>query len=204
MPPAFGGVGMLSLPVEHTISAINLLVQHFGTPSIVGKKMSASMEALQIEIGCQGNPLELDYSIYGNLATKCWLQGLWEKLHRFGFRPKLDVNEIAPPRIGDKTMTSFFVERGAKGEILKSLNKCRLSHELLFLSNMAMADGRQLDARLFQETGKGLACSKYDFPREYPTKEDWKIWSRFWFQNTEPGRILHRTLGDWINPTHHR
>ena len=85
---------MLSLPVEHTISAINLLVQHFGTPSIVGKKMSASMEALQIEIGCQGNPLELDYSIYSELATKCWLQSLWEKLHRFGFKPKLDVAKL--------------------------------------------------------------------------------------------------------------
>ena len=78
LPRAFGGVGMLSLPVEHTICSINLLVQHFGMPSIVGRKMVASMEALQLEIGCPGNPLELDYMVYGVLATRCWLKSLWE------------------------------------------------------------------------------------------------------------------------------
>ena len=191
LPRAFGGAGMLSLMVEHTISAINLLVQHFGTPSIVGKKMSASLEALQLEIGCPGNPLELDYSVYGVLATRCWLQSLWEKLHRFGFRPKLDVIELPPPKVGDASLTSFFVERGARNDTLKSLDRCRLYLELLFMSDIAMADRRQLDDRLLHASGKELASSKYSFPRECPTKQDWVTWSRFWVQNTQPGRVLH-------------
>ena len=111
---------------------------------------------------------------------------------------------IALPREGNGGLTKFFVERGAKGEILKSLNRCRLKLKLMFLSDMVMANRRQLDVRLLREIGDEIKASKYNFPKEEPTREDWQVWERLWVQNTEPGMILQKTLGNWINPTHRR
>ena len=126
LPQAFGGVGLLSMPVEHTISAINMLVQHLGTLTIVGKKMRASLEALQLEIGSTGNPLEMDFSIYGALTTPCWMASLWEKLHVYGLCPMIKKSSITLLRAGNCAMVDFFLSRGLGGEKLKSLNRCRL------------------------------------------------------------------------------
>ena len=48
-----------------------MLVQHYGVSSVLGRKFSASLEALQLEIGTNQNPLELDFDCYGDLATPC-------------------------------------------------------------------------------------------------------------------------------------
>jgi hypothetical protein len=57
---AFGGIGLHSLPVEHAIAMINMLIQHYGAETMLTKKFSASIEALQLEIGSIGNPLGKD------------------------------------------------------------------------------------------------------------------------------------------------
>ena len=74
LPRAFGGVGLLSFPVEQTICWLNMLIQHFGVPTVLGKKFSASLEAHQLEIGSLGNPLIVPYSKYHYLATSCWFK----------------------------------------------------------------------------------------------------------------------------------
>ena len=44
--------------------------------------------------------------------------------------------------------------------------------------------------------------SKYKFPKEVPTKADWKRWQLFWTNYTTIGRKLPVELGRWINSTH--
>ena len=65
----FGGVGLLDLAVEHTICMINIFVQHYGAGTTAVMKYGASLEALQLELGCLGNPLNKDYARYHHLAT---------------------------------------------------------------------------------------------------------------------------------------
>jgi hypothetical protein len=43
---AFGGIGLYSLPVEHAIAMINMIIQHYGAETILAKKFLASIEAL--------------------------------------------------------------------------------------------------------------------------------------------------------------
>ncbi len=57
---ACGGIGLHSLPVEHAITMINTLIQHYGTKTMLAKKFLASIEALKLEIDCIGNPLGKD------------------------------------------------------------------------------------------------------------------------------------------------
>ncbi len=66
---AFGGIGLFSFPVEQTIGMINMLIQHYGAGTTLAKKISASLEALQLEVGCIGNPFDEDFDQLHLLAT---------------------------------------------------------------------------------------------------------------------------------------
>ncbi len=75
---AFGGIGLFSFVIEQTIGMINMFIQHFKASTTLAKKFTATLEALQIEIGCIGNPLLENYNELGGLATACWAKSIWE------------------------------------------------------------------------------------------------------------------------------
>ncbi len=54
---AFGGIGLFSFVAEQMIGMINMFIQHFEASTSLARKVTASLEALQMEIGCIGNPL---------------------------------------------------------------------------------------------------------------------------------------------------
>jgi hypothetical protein len=53
---AFGGIGLFSFAIEHTISMVNMFIQHYGAGTTLAKKFAALLKALQLELGCAGNP----------------------------------------------------------------------------------------------------------------------------------------------------
>ena len=106
---AFGGIGLLDLAVEHTICKINIFVQHYGAGTTVAKKYGASLEALQLELGCLGNPLNEDYARYHSLATDSWVKSLWERLHYYRFKLHVNYNAIQLPRRNDATLRDMFL-----------------------------------------------------------------------------------------------
>lgn len=77
----FGGIGLLDLATEQHICRINLFLQHYGSLSTLGKKLTASLHFLQLQIGCSGCPLLQNYVALGHLATLSWVKVFWESLH---------------------------------------------------------------------------------------------------------------------------
>jgi hypothetical protein len=65
---AFGGIYLFSIAVEHTIAMINMFIQSYGAEISVAMKFMVPLEALQLGIGCAGNPLEEDYNRFHILA----------------------------------------------------------------------------------------------------------------------------------------
>jgi hypothetical protein len=61
MHRAFGSIGLFSFMVEQTIGMINMIFQHYGAGTTLAKKLSASLEALQLKISCIGNPSEENF-----------------------------------------------------------------------------------------------------------------------------------------------
>ncbi len=55
-----------------------MLVQHYGAGTTLAKKMTTSIEALQLEIGCICNPFVENYEELHLLATPGWAKSLWE------------------------------------------------------------------------------------------------------------------------------
>jgi hypothetical protein len=55
---------------------INIFIQHYGAETTLATKFSASLEALQLEKGCLGNPLKENFDELHLLATPCWMKSL--------------------------------------------------------------------------------------------------------------------------------
>ena len=204
IPRAFGGIGLLSFAVEQMICWLNMLIQHFGVPTILGRKFTASLEALQLEIGTNRNPLEVPFRTHGTLATPCWFKSFWERLHFYKFEIHLDVAIIPWPRENDALVVDLFLAAEKTGTELLGLNRCRIKTETLFLSDVATADGRYFDRTLLfpQEEDLSGQRSRFAFGREEPTEEDWRNWGMFWAEYTGAGLSLPRPLGRWLAPSH--
>jgi hypothetical protein len=60
------------------IGMINIFTQHFEVGTALAKKFMASLKALQLEIGCIGNPFLENYNKLGLLATASWAKSFCE------------------------------------------------------------------------------------------------------------------------------
>ncbi len=138
---AFGGVGLFSFVVEHTIGMINIFIQHYGAETTLAKKFTASLEALELEIGCLGNPLKENFNKQHLLATLCWTKSLWERLHNYHFRIYLVYPTLNLPQRYDSLIVLLFWMAGYQGAQLQALNRCRLALKLIFISDIATACG---------------------------------------------------------------
>jgi hypothetical protein len=141
----FRGIGLHSLPVEHAIAMIIMLIQHYGAETTLVKKFSASIEALQLQIGCIRNPLNKGYDKFHLLATHSWIKSLWEQLHFYKFTLHLEYRQLDMPQWYNALLVTMFWTAGYKGTQLISLNHCRLAHKAIFLSDLATACKRFLD-----------------------------------------------------------
>ncbi len=75
----FGGIGLFNLTIKQFIGWAELILQHYGTGLTISKKMRASLVAAQLEIGCNGNPLNECHDTLGILATDGWIKAVWER-----------------------------------------------------------------------------------------------------------------------------
>ena len=202
---AFGGIGMLDLAVEHTICMINIFVQHYGTGTTIALKFRACLETLQLELGCLGNPLTEDYGRYSDLATDSWVKSLWQRLHHFRFSLHIDYDTLPLPRRHDASLVAMFVRGGYSNERLQALNRCRISHKLIFLSDISTACGRFIDPEYIlppsQESVRNR-ISSYIFPTCKPSRADWALWREFWGSATGANGLLHIALGGWVHSSH--
>ena len=114
----FGGIGLYSLPVEQLICWLDLFLQHYQTGLNVSSKLRTSLKALQLKLGCHGNPLLENFSTLGCLATDSWLVAVWERLCSHNFTIHLDYPLLLLPRAYGLELVQTFMEWGKMGNAL--------------------------------------------------------------------------------------
>jgi hypothetical protein len=201
----FGGIGLFNFAIEHTISMVNMFIQHYGAGTMLAKKFTALLEVLQLELGCAGNPLWENIDEKDLLATECWMKSFWERLHYYPFEICLIYPSLAMPCRHDRMLVEMFLDAGYKGLQLQGLNRCRLALRLLFLLDITTVCGRFLDVTFLTE----LHCSQnhrstFIFPNEKPSRSEWKTWLEFWTAVAGPGGSLNQPLGKWVGLTYRK
>ena len=198
---AFGGLGLFSLPIEQLICRTTILLQHYNTSSIIGGKLTCSIHLLQLQIGTNSNPLQLSYKQFGHLAPPSWLHSFWESINKYPIELHLTYKTIPFPRQYDNTIMAFLLPHMPTAPILTSINRCRCNLNLLFLSDMTVADGTSIDSELICINATPR-ISSYAFPPERPTRDDWLTWVDVWTRALGRHLLLPQALGDWIHPSH--
>ena len=197
----FGGIGLLHLPTEQLICRLNMLQQHYETPTAVGRKLTCSLHWLQLQLGTNDNPLLLNYEIWSPLTCRSWWVELWHSLHVSAVNLSLKYHSTPFQCQGDKTIMQFLFEAGIAKADLPRLNRCRNYLNILFLSDITTADGCFISREMVSRHPLPLRSS-FTFPREQPTKADWVVWSRAWTEATSTTLRLRLPLGKWTAPPH--
>ncbi len=197
----FGGFGLFNLPVEQLIYRVNMLMQHYHTSTNLSRKLDASLQYLQHQLGTSHNLLLLDYNTWGHLAPLLWVKMLWWTLNHFDMHLHMSYPTIALPRERDQVRMEIFLSASLGPDLIRSLGRCRVAHEALFLSDLTIADGKYLKDFVFPP-GRKERASTFKFPRERSSWSDWESWFNFWHCFTMTGDKLKVPLGPWISPTH--
>ena len=160
---------------------------------------------MQLEAGTAGCPLLISYLPIGPLTTPCWCRSLWEGLDHYGFSFHLDYPTQKLPREHDELLITIFQRVYRPEDELRNLQRCRISWNMLFLSDIVGASGRHLDRRcLSPPDALTPGRSSFTFGIEQPSPHDWAVWAEFWGRFTLPGAYLRQPLGKWLHPTHQR
>lgn len=199
---AFGGFGLLNFPTEQLIARLNLFLQHYHTSSALSQKLDASLRYLQLQLGTNKCPFELEYDTWSWYAPLSWLKMFWRSVQVGKIDLQVAFSTIPLPREQDRLVMEMVHEYTSDIELRMSLARCRGALSALFLSDLVTADGRNLESFVFDPGGPHSTRSRYKFPREVPTEADWSNWRQFWQATTDEGFTLRLPLGRWLHPTH--
>ena len=103
----FGGFVILDFATEQLIERLNLLLQRCNTATPLSAKLSASLKYLQLQLGTNKCPLDLDYDDWAYLAPLSWIKMLWKTLQATAFQLHLKYEETHLPRWGDVVIMEF-------------------------------------------------------------------------------------------------
>ena len=177
-----------------------MLLQHYGSPTTLGQKCRATLESLQLEIGCRGNPLQECYRSRGILATPTWITSIWERCQQMELTFHLCYDSLQFPWENDTEIITLFLQHGVSGMTLQQMNRCRLALNVIFLSDIVTAGGRRLE-HLVRGDRQGQQ-SNLAFAREQPSCKDWEQWDLFWTGWLHKNNSIPTLLGPWLQQSH--
>jgi hypothetical protein len=165
----------------------------------------------QLEIGRSTPLLQEDFDTWVFLLTPSLWDFCWE------FQIMLEAHHLHAPEIqcdNDIFLMELLEQRfNFTGTVpeqqnqWRALNCCRLSLQVLFLSNIASGDGTRIRRDYFHYQGKRarLLSSKWQWPLQKPTKLDWDLWHDVMHQlsSLSTGNLDRRFhLGPWLREPH--
>ena len=97
---------------------------------------------------------------------------LWKTLQVTGFQVHLKYSELPLPRRGDVVVMEYATSMGLDKEDLLSMSRVKGKLNVIFLSDMTTADGKNLEQFAIDPQEQDEPQSKFTFPREVPTEQD--------------------------------
>ena len=91
----------------------------------LGKKLSTSLAYLQLQLGTNVCPFDLDYEQWSVYAPLSWVKMLWRTLQVCGFELHLRHDELPFPRKNDRLVMELVMELIKDTEVLKSIARVR-------------------------------------------------------------------------------
>jgi hypothetical protein len=193
------------------------LFQQLGLSNeISGGLLCISLDQAQFELGRNVPLLQDDYKTWGFLLTQnLWIGSMWEFCDEY--KITLEASRSQAPEIqrdndifimqlfeAHFNFTGIVQERQQQW---RALNRCRLSLQVLFLSDITSGDGTCIERDYFHYHGTATRplSSQWEWPLQQPARDDWDLWHAAMREitATPTGKLDQRFhLGPWIREPH--
>jgi hypothetical protein len=177
-PKEYGGLNIPHAYFIQSIGQSNLFIGHLQAQDKTGHLILLSMSYLQILTGSRTSFLHLPYSKYSKWIESSWLTSIWCCVSRVKFTLIVKNAWMPLQRTNDLILMDYFVHLNYKPKELKSLNRCRIYLQVIFLSDIASVDSTEIAPKTL--CGEMLSDRKSRLPwptQHHPPKEDWLLWS---------------------------
>jgi hypothetical protein len=181
----FYGVGFPRWGIESIVESTNKMMTHVGAKTMLGTQYQMSLELLILELGLTANPFSLDFEKYNSWVTDCGWKEIWSNMCRFGFDLSVDTVDLSPPRERDCWFMRAIEDAGFSPEECRIINIIRQHQQVIFLSDVFGADGKNIDERYFQRS----------------PPQHFSLWKEALLQLAPNGRRRHR-LGKYLTEGH--
>ena len=199
----FMGLGLMDPYVQQGLAKLNLFQTHASSDSITGQLILSLMEHHQLEIGTFSPFLQLPYAEFSFLTTSSWLTELWEFINEFDIHLRSDdMTTLHGLRINDKSIIETIKGLGhLPKKTLQAFNRVRCHLQVFSLADIATGDGKTI-CRQFLIDNPYSMPSKWEWHRECPCPEDFRVWKRYLPTFLNASSVLHQPLGKWVNRSH--
>ncbi len=161
------------------------------------------MSHLQLLVGSNSPFFHQPFKRYSQWIEHSWLTSLWQLVSRVKFQ--ITVKRAWKPaiqRLHDIMLMDFFVELKYSPHQLEALNRCRIYLQVLTLSDITSADGRQIIQPVLNGDKIIDRRSTLYWPtQQRPPPNEWRLWSGA-LQHLLLNGILIKPLQDWLAPSH--
>ena len=120
------------------------------------------------------------------------MKSLWEKCDEMNISIAFQDIPLDLPWEGDKWLMGEFIRLGYSEEQLRRLNRVRIYQQVIYLSEVLSASGKQLDQKYLCKRPQGAMWSKLNFPKESPPNKDFALWTSALHQVAPGGGIQDR------------
>ena len=165
-----------------------------------------SWEAITLELGLPGHLTDWDHKKWGPTTTDCGVKTVWKYCQEQQLEVDDNFATLTLHREHDQFLMEAFGNIHQDPKTLNMLNQCRCFLQVVTLSGISTADGRQL----LPGIGKGKHCrlgqSQHKWPRQPPrlSRAHWELWEKTlkqcFVQDYTRFRLLKKPLGAWLTP----
>ncbi len=202
-PQEYGGMGFRNLAVEQGAGQIEYFLKFWRTDCEAGSLLRIALSWNQLMAGVSWPILQNVTAPLPHLETK-WLPSLRDFLCSIDSDLEIDTPFTYPiQREHDFHIMDLVLESGRfKTREIRMLNYCRLFLGVTTISDVATADGKEIDRTMFLGNPSLLASRnkwmKAEQAKPYATA--WVLWRRALRLWSDWRGRLHQPLGRWLLP----
>jgi hypothetical protein len=173
----------LAIPEFYVEQGLQQLQRFLDCPlrpgNITGDLVNLTVEQLSFELGQGGNPFDLNFLVWGKVATQCWATALWEFADEFKIGLQAPIPMIPLLRNGDRhLMAELSTKVNKSTRFLQAMNKCRFFLQVARTSDVLSCCGRFVRRDVWNRERFPRANTQcFEWPRQgQPSKHDWQLW----------------------------
>jgi hypothetical protein len=204
-PITSGGFNVLHMYNEMGVARSTALLDHCLNDTPTGKFMKMHLEHLVMEAGLYGSIWTMPQSQLAKwCTTSTWI------FHTYKFQADNDIvlnikhQTLAPKRVNDKAIMDLATNFTSSATELRAINRVRMLHEVIHLSDLTTANGTSLDPAFLISDPFPEKKNDFIWPsKHHVTTKDFTVWRRFMnhvYSNNQMS--LLQSLGPWIHPLH--